>query len=618
MAALIACATTAVAAPASTDPTPTLVLTDRDALYQLKPYLSGYIDATREATLDDILSPDFAGAFVPVDELKPQGDPAPVWLRLRVTDETSSAVQWLLSYENYRINDLDVHTPIGSTYRSVATGNRHPYSSRDVENRLYVFRVSPDPGPPETIYLRLYDSSSFVPLTPLSIQSAENLMRSTQTDYFWSGVFYAVALTALFYSVLFMTSLRDQLTVSFALFILSVVFLTTSADGLGHQFLWPEAPEFAEASMLLSVLVFVAALLHFTVAALNVRTHHPAWARGAGILVIVLLVISVVRLVFGVESTLLAWVGSACLLAGLVLPVVLAIMMLRRERGPAITYLVGFSAYLAILVGALVTTVQAGGSPSEHLSRIAFVWLLAVFSVVVQQRVSAVRREREIAAKRLLKQQEQALLAKTEVAQVLATSRDDLLKAYDTTLEGWARLLETRDKETEGHCRNVTDLTVRFAEALGVEHEQLLDIRRGALLHDIGKIAVPDSILLKPGPLDDDEWETMRQHPLYAKSALEGIPFLEDAAVIPTHHHERWDGSGYPFGLAGEQIPYAARIFAIVDNWDALTSDRPYRKAWPAEKVARHLTENAGVMFDPEMVPVFVGLVRASDEGDTA
>jgi len=157
---------------------------------------------------------------------------------------------------------------------------------------------------------------------------------------------------------------------------------------------------------------------------------------------------------------------------------------------------------------------------------------------------------------------------------------NDLAKAYDDTLAGWGRALELRDEPTEGHTRRVTDLTLRLARSLGITDAELVDIRRGALLHDIGKMAIPDSILRKSGPLNAEETAVMNRHPEFAFKMLSGIAFVRSALDIPYCHHEHWDGTGYPRGLTGEAIPLAARIFAVVDVWDALTSDRPYRKAW--------------------------------------
>lgn len=181
----------------------------------------------------------------------------------------------------------------------------------------------------------------------------------------------------------------------------------------------------------------------------------------------------------------------------------------------------------------------------------------------------------------------------------------DLTVAYDKTLEGWARALELRDKETEGHSNRVVELTLRLSRELGISREELVHVRRGALLHDIGKMGMPDSILSKPGPLDPDEWQVMYQHPNFAHTLLSPIPYLRPALDIPYCHHERWDGSGYPRGLKGEQIPLSARIFAVVDVFDALRNDRPYRFAWPEADVHRYLRENAGTHFDPSVVEAF-------------
>jgi len=185
-----------------------------------------------------------------------------------------------------------------------------------------------------------------------------------------------------------------------------------------------------------------------------------------------------------------------------------------------------------------------------------------------------------------------------------------LIESYEHTLSGWSRALELRDHETEGHSARVTELAVRLGRAVGLRGESLEQLRRGALLHDIGKIGVPDAILHKPGPLADEEWAVMRRHPEYAYGLLAPIVFLHPVLDIPYCHHERWDGSGYPRGLAGEAIPLAARIFAVVDVWDALSSDRPYRAAWPPRKVLGYLQAHAGNLFDPSVVRVFAALVE--------
>ncbi|MCX7950211.1 MAG: HD-GYP domain-containing protein, partial [Treponemataceae bacterium] len=181
---------------------------------------------------------------------------------------------------------------------------------------------------------------------------------------------------------------------------------------------------------------------------------------------------------------------------------------------------------------------------------------------------------------------------------------------YDATIEGWAKALELRDRETEGHSERVTALTLLIAQVMGVSSEELTYVRWGALLHDVGKLGVPDSILLKPGPLTEEEWAIMRKHPLHAYEMMRNIPYLQRALDIPLYHHERFDGKGYPMGLEGKKIPLAARIFAVVDVYDALTSDRPYRKAWPKEKALKYISEESGKAFDPEVVEVFLQIME--------
>ncbi len=188
----------------------------------------------------------------------------------------------------------------------------------------------------------------------------------------------------------------------------------------------------------------------------------------------------------------------------------------------------------------------------------------------------------------------------------LEQSNLELTLAYDATIEGWSHALDLRDKETEGHTLRVTRITMDLAQLMGIGEVELFNIRRGALLHDIGKMGVPDEILLKPGKLTDEEWVIMRKHPTFAYDLLLPIAYLKPALDIPYCHHEKWDGTGYPRGLQGEQIPLAARIFAIVDVWDALISDRPYRKAWPYKKAMNYISKQAGTHFDPEVVNVFL------------
>ena len=196
----------------------------------------------------------------------------------------------------------------------------------------------------------------------------------------------------------------------------------------------------------------------------------------------------------------------------------------------------------------------------------------------------------------------------SELFSDLQRSNIELSVAYDTTLEGWSRALDMRDHETEGHTQRVTDTTLLLARQFGIRSSEMVHIRRGALLHDIGKMGIPDSILLKPGPLSDDEWVVMRKHPVYALELLSHVPYLKQALDIPYSHHEKWDGSGYPRGLKEEQIPLASRLFAVVDVWDALRSNRPYRAGWPQDKVRAHILAGSGTHFDPQAVEAFMTL----------
>ncbi len=188
----------------------------------------------------------------------------------------------------------------------------------------------------------------------------------------------------------------------------------------------------------------------------------------------------------------------------------------------------------------------------------------------------------------------------------LQRANTELIMAYDNTIEGWAYALDLRDKETEGHSRRVTELTLRIATTMDMSKADLVHVRRGALLHDIGKMGIPDRILLKEDRLTDEEWIIMRKHPVYAYDLLSRIAYLRQAIDIPYCHHEKWDGTGYPQGLKGGQIPLTARIFAVVDVWDALGSDRPYRKAWPKKEIGEYIRLGAGSHFDPEIVTIFM------------
>jgi HD-GYP domain-containing protein (c-di-GMP phosphodiesterase class II) len=190
-------------------------------------------------------------------------------------------------------------------------------------------------------------------------------------------------------------------------------------------------------------------------------------------------------------------------------------------------------------------------------------------------------------------------------------AEQDLKNAYDNTLKGWSAALELREHETAGHSQRVVEVTLDLARRMCVDEEFMIHIQRGALLHDIGKMGIPDSILLKPGQLSDDEWVAMRQHPTFAYRMLSTIDYLKPALEIPYCHHEKWDGSGYPRGLKGEEIPLAARIFSIVDVWDALSHDRPYRPAWPLKDVIDYCKNQSGKQFDPQVVDKFVETIAS-------
>ncbi len=200
------------------------------------------------------------------------------------------------------------------------------------------------------------------------------------------------------------------------------------------------------------------------------------------------------------------------------------------------------------------------------------------------------------------------LASRAEVELQLRQTLEKLDQTYDTTLEGWARALDQRDCETEGHSRRVASIAVEMAKRMNIPAEHHIHIWRGALLHDIGKLSVPDSILLKPGPLTAEEWQIMKLHPIYGYEWLHQIEYLHPALAIPRSHHERWDGEGYPDKLRGEAIPLEARIFAPIDVWDALSSNRPYRRSWPDSKIREHLRALSGSHFDPAIIDTFLAL----------
>lgn len=195
----------------------------------------------------------------------------------------------------------------------------------------------------------------------------------------------------------------------------------------------------------------------------------------------------------------------------------------------------------------------------------------------------------------------------------LQRSNFELALAYNRTIEGWSHALDLRDKETKDHTSRVTDMTVRLAHMAGMSDTEIMHVRRGALLHDIGKMGIPDAILLKDDYLTNEEWESMRKHPEYAYDMLYTIEYLRPALDIPYCHHERWDGTGYPRGIGGEDIPLAARLFAVVDVWDALRSDRPYREGWTEVKVREYIQDQSGTHFDPYAVELFLSMIDEMD-----
>ena len=191
----------------------------------------------------------------------------------------------------------------------------------------------------------------------------------------------------------------------------------------------------------------------------------------------------------------------------------------------------------------------------------------------------------------------------------LQRSNFELALAYNRTIEGWSYALDLRDRETKDHTMRVTEMTMILAKRAGMTEDEILHVKHGSLLHDIGKMGIPDSILLKDGPLTNKEWALMHKHPVFAYEMLFPIEYLRPALDIPYCHHERWDGTGYPRGLKRDEIPLAARLFAVVDVWDALSSDRPYRKAWPMEKILDYINSQSGTHFDPQVVELFLLII---------
>jgi putative nucleotidyltransferase with HDIG domain len=261
-----------------------------------------------------------------------------------------------------------------------------------------------------------------------------------------------------------------------------------------------------------------------------------------------------------------------------------------------------------------MSVAEAGVCEARGLRSILYVPLVADGIAKGAFILGAIGRKKELARSdidlcRTLAHQISLAITTAQLHDSLIEANRHLAEAYDETLAGWAVALEMRDSETREHSDRVVELTMRLAGELGVPSEEWQHVRRGALLHDIGKMGVPDAILRKQGPLTDDEWAVMRTHPQKALDMLGAIDFLVPALDIPYCHHERWDGSGYPRGLAGEEIPLVARIFAVVDVYDALTSDRHYREGWRSDDALAHIREESGRHFDPAVVDAFLALI---------
>lgn len=241
-----------------------------------------------------------------------------------------------------------------------------------------------------------------------------------------------------------------------------------------------------------------------------------------------------------------------------------------------------------------------------------WIWVLSVGSIVEFD--SEGKPLRMLGTHTNINKRKKAELDISKLYETLHVANVDLNQAYDATIEGWSRAMDLRDRETEGHTLRVTAFTLRLARMAGLSGNHLEHIRRGALLHDMGKLGIPDSILLKPGPLDDEEWNLMRKHPIFAYEMLSPIIYLQKAIDIPYCHHEKMDGSGYPRGLSGEEIPLAARIFTVVDVFDALTTTRPYRPAWSLEKTLEFISHGSGAHFDSDVVKLFIELIQTEPE----
>jgi len=592
------------------DSTPSnlLTLVDSQEDYVLVPYLEILADPNQDLNFQQVSSPLLTNAFLPASDFDFSINPTAYWLRLNITNQASANTAWLLLYESYRANYISVYLPNPDTggYREIHTGNALPFPSRDYDYHYFVFNLDIPADMQQTIYLYLSDVGG-ISLDPLKIQSLNSFSQVALREQFLSGAYYSSILVIALFTIFFIFSLNDRNLFSFFLLLLTVLLLSLSTDGLGHQIVWPNWTAWTRVSTASAILIYLAAFLHYTLKSLETRKHFPRLASTAYILIVSLIAILLMRSLLGINSTSLRVAFIVLLLLGFVLPIYIAFRSLKAQKQQAQYFLLAFSVYLVIMVISILSVVTGNEIiPNNVLTRVGFIWILLIFLISTNIRINIIRQEHIQTQGQLLKDQQEALQLQTQLTDVMRQSHDDIVKAYDTTLEGWAQLLELRDKETEGHSRKVVDLTFRFAKQVGIPDDELVHIRRGALLHDIGKIAIPDIILLKPGPLTDEEWDVMRQHPIFALKFLSNIPYLKHAMDIPVYHHERWDGTGYFHQLKGEDIPLSARIFTIIDNWDALLSDRPYRAAWSISKTRKYILDNSGSIFDPTLVPIFL------------
>jgi hypothetical protein len=300
-------------------------------------------------------------------------------------------------------------------------------------------------------------------------------------------------------------------------------------------------------------------------------------------------------------------------LAAEVLPAVLPSNLLRGLPGEvmraAAPLLIGDLPHYAALRGCSFPEL-AGGSPVKSLLLTPVMSRRVVYGVL--ELLSHKRRRFSPADNDLLfaiGNTAGLVLQNNQFKEDLDLANRTLAKTYENTIESWRRALGLRDQISEGHSTRSAEMAVRLGAWLGVDRNELVFVRFGAVLHDIGKIGIPDSVLFKPGPLEEEEMDLMRKHPQFAFDILSSLPNFAPVLEIPFYHHERWDGNGYPTGLEGEQIPLAARIFAVVDVWDALCSDRPYRQAWPEEEALTYIRQESGKHFDPRVVDAFMALV---------